>query len=676
MDWSMAALDGVRQKTLRKVAPVRDRLYAAFDPEHFFAVAISLGGEQLRHREPIEVYLSAEKFRTLSPNRYFDEIYYRKAHPDVAQHVYEGVFLSGLHHYVAYGAAEGRMPNPDFERRVRRASVCHAPVDDVAKAETMLAASAEMTAFLRHFPFIDTLDFYNAIGRFISADDRADFRNFVDETLDAEHYVAAAGLDPQAPRSELVNHYVTEGWRAGLSPRSDFDEAFYLSFYDDVRDAVEREGRLRCGYEHWFVAGRREGRLPRHDLQATLEARFAGITQPVGLSRADDLAAALRPPPVREVARQSRVLHVLVPDLNPDIFFGGYQSLVELLKYLRRHGVDLSIIKTARDIDGLDYFLYHMKDPDLRALFEAVPATGRDTEVEVGPNDRFLAYSGWDALRAQSLLAYTDCQRFSYLVQEYEPIFVEHNSTRFLLASAYATPHFAIFNSSALKTYFLQNCLGVFAGGEDRPGDYTVFEHVLTAPVIQAAHDDAPPRRRTFFVYARPEAHAGRNLFEVAVLALRAALERVELRNAWDFVGAGALSELPDVSLTAEHTLKLKARMAREDYAGLIARTYAGLSLMYAPHPSLVPFELAQNGAIVVTNVYSNRDVAFFRGISENIVPADLTLKDITERLVDALRAADAMDEKAAGRLSGPWSRSWDEVCAGIATRLGAEDLI
>jgi len=41
----------------------------------------------------------------------------------------------------------------------------------------------------------------------------------------------------------------------------DFDEARYLSGYPDVRAAVER-GDLLCGYEHFCLHGRREGRWP------------------------------------------------------------------------------------------------------------------------------------------------------------------------------------------------------------------------------------------------------------------------------------------------------------------------------------------------------------------------------------------------------------------------------
>jgi len=97
---------------------------------------------------------------------------------------------------------------------------------------------------------------------------------------------------------------------------------------------------------------------------------------------------------------------------------------------------------------------------------------------------------------------------------------------------------------------------------------------------------------------------------------------------------------------------------------------------MYAPHPSLVPFELAQAGALVVTNVYSNRDEAFLTGISSNIVPASLTLESITDRLVDVLRAADRRTAKTCQHFCGHWPASWEEACETIATRLVAEDLV
>jgi hypothetical protein len=546
------------------------------------------------------------------------------------------------------------------------------------EVDEAIACNGELRAFLALFPFVCPLEFYNQLGRFLLLSNRLSFHRYVQEHFNPTHYRAQAGLPEDMPDEDLLKHYLDKGSRKGLSPTPSFDEAFYLAFYDDVREAVEgTHSRLTCGYEHYFLTGEREGRMPVHQLDRALEARFRGITEPAGLSRLRTLEDALASPAVSAADRGERVVHVIVPDLNPDIFFGGYQSLVQLMKHLLANGHRLSILKSGRDVDGLHYFLYHQSDPETRDLFAAVPATGRTSGIEVGPNDRFIAYSGWDALVAAHLLEHTNADRFAFLVQEYEPIFLDHNSHRFLLESAYTTPHFPIFNSAPLMEYFRANRIGVFRNGETN-GGFAVFEHVLSGAPQPDRHDDAGEATapRTFLVYARPEAHAGRNLFEVCILALRAALQRVRLQHDWDFVGVGALSDLADVDLGGHHRLRLRARMDREAYTRLLDSAYAGLSLMYAPHPSLVPFELAQSGALVVTNLYSNRGTAYFDDISPNIVPAELSLESVTEQVAAVLERADRLTAKPCPRFNNRWSRSWDEACRSITSRLAEEDLV
>ncbi len=52
----------------------------------------------------------------------------------------------------------------------------------------------------------------------------------------------------------MVDHYLEVGAAAGLAPNPWFDEAFYLAEYPDVAQMV-REGRYRCGFEHYCQSG-------------------------------------------------------------------------------------------------------------------------------------------------------------------------------------------------------------------------------------------------------------------------------------------------------------------------------------------------------------------------------------------------------------------------------------
>ena len=86
-----------------------------------------------------------------------------------------------------------------------------------------------------------------------------------------------------------------------------------------------------------------------------------------------------------------------------------------------------------------------------------------------------------------------------------------------------------------------------------------------------------------------------------------------------------------------------------------------GVSLMYAPHPSVIPFEFATTGALVVTNVYENRSGEQLRAICGNIIPCESSLPGVIQAIREAVsRVADFSARQAQAYV--PASASWREV--------------
>jgi hypothetical protein len=82
---------------------------------------------------------------------------------------------------------------------------------------------------------------------------------------------------------------------------------------------------------------------------------------------------------------------------------------------------------------------------------------------------------------------------------------------------------------------------------------------------------------------------------------------------------------------------------------------------MYAPHPSILPFEMASAGLVTVTNTFGTRDVATLRAISGNLVPA----KPEVAALAQALKTAWERRTDYAARIAGShldWSNSWEKT--------------
>jgi hypothetical protein len=463
-----------------------------------------------------------------------------------------------------------------------------------------------------------------------------------------------------------LDHYLHEGIRAGHSPNRWFDEAFYTSFYPDVRDGIAT-GQFLNGFHHYLLHGRAEYRLTKFDLQKALEARMPGVTQATEMWLVDALHRRLKPISAIKSTRRTKVLWFLLPTLNPDIMFGGYRSVLELIKYLRRRNAEVRILICEDERGNLDYFKYHYSDSDLGTAFANISVLNRwrlRAPLEIGVNDRVYAYSAWEAHLAHGLASLTNEPRFVFLVQEYESVFHNFGSEHAIVSGAYRLPHFPIFNSDGLRQFFEQSRLGLFANDvSDFSGArYAVIEHVVSRVL--------PPDRkrmiakngvRRLVMYARPERHAARNLFALGVLGLRHAIERGIIKGDWEMIGVGALSEGHIVYLPERYELYLQARMSSDKFAALLTGTDLGISLMYAPHPGLLTYELAKAGARVVTNTFGNRDAKYFRQISENIIPCDATIDGIVLGLQEAVAGLNDIESRLRGtKIGGPVS--WGEV--------------
>ena len=101
-------------------------------------------------------------------------------------------------------------------------------------------------------------------------------------------------------------------------------------------------------------------------------------------------------------------------------------------------------------------------------------------------------------------------------------------------------------------------------------------------------------------------------------------------------------------------------RRSQDDYAQLLRSSDVGLALMYTPHPSLVPIEMAAAGMTTVTNSYENKDAAALAGISTNLIAAEPTVEDVSAALAEAETAAADLEARSSGSRVG-WPSSWDE---------------
>ncbi|HEY2317551.1 MAG TPA: glycosyltransferase [Solirubrobacteraceae bacterium] len=357
-------------------------------------------------------------------------------------------------------------------------------------------------------------------------------------------------------------------------------------------------------------------------------------------------------------AAPSRI-NLLIPSIDLPHLFGGYIGKFNLARRLAQHGHAVRIVTV--DPHGLlapDYRERVERYSGLHGLFEDVELSfGREiAALQISAEDHFIATTWWTAHIAHAATRLVGAERFLYLIQEYEPFTFPMGSYAALAAESYEFPHHALFSTELLREYFRAHRIGVFAPG-GAGARSAAFQNAIAGVAPPSA--DAMRRRdtRRLLMYARPEPHASRNMFELAVLALQRALHDGAFAG-WELRGIGSVGGARRLGLEGGAELELVPRREEGDYAKLLCDHDVGLALMYTPHPSLVPLEMASAGMLTVTNTFENKTAGALAEISANLIAAPPTVAGIAAALREAAEGVERFDERVRGS-TVRWSRDW-----------------
>jgi hypothetical protein len=451
------------------------------------------------------------------------------------------------------------------------------------------------------------------------------------------------------------------------SLNSKFDEQWYLSYYIDVGQRVTA-GDVFCGFIHFLLYGSRKGYLPRYNRERMIDRTFRGLINPERFAAADELRKLLRRPTFEVAPNSPPMLFVIVPTLQPEVMFAGYHAFFNFLhglkRLLDRNGMAISFVTYGEELPNA--LLGRAKTDEVFDVLEGARFFNKRSKLVIGPRDRFIAYSLWDAEFASVLAAATDEKRTISFIQEYEPVFFCHSSAYAILRGALAVPSYPIFNSEFLKEYFRIQKLGVFQQEPEAPvwESYAWFTHAIIMPNVPTVEDLRRRRKRRLAVYARPEVHAARNLYEIAELALRQLSGTGSTLDGWEIVAVGSLTSLPDRDLGSGRSISFIPKMSLEEYRDFLPSIDVGVSLMYAPHPSVVPYEMAAAGAMVVTNTFDMRPAEFWTKSSKNFIVGEPTINGIADAIREAVRLSSDFERRVSNAYRSP-TKGWNEVFDG-----------
>src|SRR6516164_8550011 len=317
-----------------------------------------------------------------------------------------------------------------------------------------------------------------------------------------------------------------------------------------------------------------------------------------GIARAEYLQQKIAPLSIKVTAAAPLRLNFLIPTIDFSVVFGGYITKFNLARCLAEKGYRVRLI-TVDPTHVQPAFWRHelLNYPGLSKLLEQVEvAEGfpRSRQIEMHPDDVLLASTWWTAHIANQALAKVNRKKFLYLIQEFEPFTFPMNTYAAMAEQTYTFPHDALFSTEFLRDYFRQNRIGVFARSPEEGEKHSIsFQNTITAVSKIEAGDLAGRTGKKLLYYARPEEHASRNMFELGLLGLEAAIRSGHFSRDWEFFGIGTLETPGKIILPNGFAMKVLPRQNQETYKELLRDHDLGLSLMFTPHPSLVPIEMA-----------------------------------------------------------------------------------
>jgi hypothetical protein len=352
-------------------------------------------------------------------------------------------------------------------------------------------------------------------------------------------------------------------------------------------------------------------------------------------------------------------INFLIARIDPPNFFGGYLAMFNFAKKFSERGYEIRILLTEQkklinaDLEKIRHHDLSLKD--FLTGVEFLSCFSSQQEIPISAQDIFVATSVWTAHIAREAVSKTNYTKFIYITQEYEPIFFEHGSYRVLAEKSYQFNYFPFVSTDILQRYFVESGImkkenaGICFKNPVLKFDMTANRRLLKRE-----------GKKKLLFYARPQDHATRNLYPLGCLAIDQARARGFFHpDEWEIIGIGGVMGIQ--KLPSGITIRHIGRFDLQKYQALLPRHDLGLALMYSPHPSLLPIEMAAAGMMVVTNTYGLKGQEYFAGISKNIKAVAPHPESLAQALIEwSLQVDDFTGRREGSRVN--WPHDWDEA--------------
>ena len=388
----------------------------------------------------------------------------------------------------------------------------------------------------------------------------------------------------------------------------DFDEAFYISVNKDVASAVAA-GKFLCGYIHFCLFGQFENRpwSTQHIMRTFGKNPHTpqGLMEPVNSRPLPSYG-----PNLSELPHETTpFLLIFVPHLHDNLFFAGYSGFFRDLSAIYQ---DFSRIVVVVTFPGFN--------PEL--------VTQLCNRIEVVAFDDIQHFT-----TQPDLIFCFDCETFYiardvfhnldrtiYYCQDFEAGFHSFGSVFARAEGAVALSRNIVLSTSLLKIFLEQR--GLLSA--DR-----VF---VTTPAIEIL-DVAREKTKRLFFYFRPERFNTRNMPELIMGAVEAFCQK---HRGYEIFLVGSVETSYSRNINGTNVTVIN-KLPKDQYIKLLTSCDVVCALIYSAHPGVIAFQSAASGIPTVTNIFDNRNAAYLKAISNNLVAFDPVRESLLERVEEAL---------------------------------------
>ena len=530
-----------------------------------------------------------------------------------------------------------------------------------------------------------------------------------------EKYYLVTYPDVQKANIDPIKHYIEYGWKEKRNPSAGFDTNFYLETYSDVRNAEinplahyikygKKEKRKMNGRE--IVARNTQSIFKIDKLIALgiyannnphLVKKFIHEVKKNGFKHAINLAKAkvFKVNTETLLPKISKNIDLAISENINQIFQSRFQATAPLRVYIiptdsisrisivtdsinngsLYGGVGTAIIMASLLAEAKNArlrFITRTEKPDttnIQRIFEIygitlsyevefvfAPFYDNEYEIDIFREEIFITTSWWTTA---STMASVSHKSIIYLLQEDERMFYPYGDDHLSCSKVLGNPDIRfIINTQLLFTHFANNGLNNIV----KNGVW--FEPAFPKTVFFPRKQEDQCKYKLMF-YARP--NNLRNLFYFGIKLLEEAIIRgiIDLNN-WDIIMVG--KDIPRIEFSNNYVPEKYENLTWNKYSELVGNVDLGLCLMYTPHPSYPPLDLAASGAVVVTNRFGNKqDLSNY---SKNILCGNLDLESMLVTLATGLSLAQCRQERVENFYSNNLESDWKVALSNIIVDL------